>query len=59
LAIFPKVDIDMSKAVDFLNEVDWCELGFKVGGRLCFTQKSLENVYLPDYFKSLCPNENY
>jgi hypothetical protein len=44
----------MSKAVDLLNEVDWCELGFKVGGRLCFTQKSLENVYLPDYFKSLC-----
>jgi adenine-specific DNA-methyltransferase len=55
LAIFPKVDVDMNKAVDFLNGVDWYELGFKVGGRLCFTQKSLENVYLPDYFKSLCP----
>ena len=53
LAIFPKVNIDMKKAVDFLNEVDWHELGFKVGGRLCFTQKSLENVYLPGLFKGL------
>lgn len=53
LAIFPKSGIDMTRAVDFLNKVDWYELGFKVGGRLCFTQKSLENVYLPDYFKSL------
>jgi len=55
LAIFPKNDVNLEKATDFLNNVDWNELGFKVGGRLCFTQKSLENVYLPDFFKSLCP----
>jgi adenine-specific DNA-methyltransferase len=53
LAIFPKFDIDLKKAKDLLNEVNWNELGFKVGGRLCFTQKSLENVYLPDDFESL------
>ncbi len=55
LAIFPKSNMDLKKATDLLNNVNWNELGFKVGGRLCFTQKSLENVYLPDFFKSLCP----
>lgn len=51
LAIFPKKEIDINKSIELLNQVDWNELGFKVGGRLCFTQKSLENVYLPDHFK--------
>jgi len=55
LAIFPKLNIDPKRATDFLNDVNWNELGFRVGGRLCFTQKSLENVYLPDSFNSLCP----
>lgn len=54
LAIFPKLNIDPKRATDFLNDVNWNELGFRVGGRLCFTQKSLENVYLPDSFNSLC-----
>lgn len=53
LAIFPKSNIDINKAIEYLNNVDWNELGFKVGGRLCFTQKSLENIYLPDNFKSI------
>ena len=53
LAIFPKVDMDINTAIDYLNDVDWNDLGFKVGGRLCYTQKSLENVYLPDCFKYL------
>jgi adenine-specific DNA-methyltransferase len=53
LAIFPKKNIDIDKAINFLNNVDWNELGFKVGGRLCFTQKSLENTYLPDMFLKL------
>ena len=53
LAIFPKIGIDLKIAMDYLNEVDWNELGFKVGGRLCFSQKSLENVYLPNNFKYL------
>jgi adenine-specific DNA-methyltransferase len=50
LAIFPKLPLDMEIAVTLLNDVDWNDLGFKVGGRLCFTQKSLENSYLPDTF---------
>ena len=49
LAIFPKIDMNINKAIDYLNSVDWSELGFKVGGRLCFTQKSLENIYLPNF----------
>jgi adenine-specific DNA-methyltransferase len=51
LAIFPKFDIDLERATELLNKVDWDELGFKVGGRFCFSQKSLENVYLPDCFE--------
>jgi adenine-specific DNA-methyltransferase len=54
LAIFPKVEMNLSKTIDYLNAVDWKELGFKVGGRLCFNQKSLENTYLPHNFNSLC-----
>lgn len=53
LAIFPRKTINIEKAVKLLNDVDWNELGFKVGGRLCFTQKSLENTYLPDTFLEL------
>lgn len=53
LAIFPKVDINLNIAIDYLNKVDWHELGFKVGGRLCFTQKSLENIYLPEIFQKI------
>ena len=48
LAIFPKVNMDIEKAVEMLNEVDWDELGFKVGGRLVFSQKALENTFLPN-----------
>lgn len=51
LAIFPKKEINISKATELLNNVDWAELGFKVGGRFCFTQKSLENTYLPQTFE--------
>jgi adenine-specific DNA-methyltransferase len=51
LAIFPKVNIDIEHMVELLNSVDWDDLGFKVGGRLCFTQKSLENTFLPENFK--------
>jgi adenine-specific DNA-methyltransferase len=48
LAIFPKVDMDINEMVEKLNRVDWYGLGFKVGGRYCFTQKSLENTILPN-----------
>jgi len=26
-------------------------MGFKAGGRFCYTQRSLENSYLPDSFR--------
>jgi len=50
LAIFPKKKINLEQVVNDLNSVDWDDLGFKVGGRLVFSQKSLENTYLPDFF---------
>ena len=50
LAIFPKKKINIEQVVNDLNSVDWDDLGFKVGGRLVFSQKSLENTYLPDFF---------
>jgi adenine-specific DNA-methyltransferase len=50
LAIFPKYNINISKAVQMMNSVNWEELGFKVGGRLCFSQQSLENILLPNEF---------
>jgi adenine-specific DNA-methyltransferase len=53
LAIFPKRKIDIKRAIELLNNVDWDDLGFKVGGRLCFSQKSLENSYLPNTFNEL------
>lgn len=58
LAIFPRIDINIELAVDLLNNVDWNELGFKVGGRLCFTQKSLENACLPESF-TLLKDKNF
>jgi len=48
LAIIPtKPGIDIPKAVKLLNCIDWGELGFKVGGRLVFAQKPLQNIKLP------------
>lgn len=54
LAIFPKIEMDINIAVDLLNSVNWNDLGFKVGGRLCFSQKALQNCYLPQTFDILC-----
>ncbi len=53
LAIFPKIDMDIDRAIELLNDVDWDELGFLVGGRLCFNQKALENSYLPHSFNDI------
>ena len=39
--------INEQDAARVLNQVDWAELGFKVGGRYCFTQRALENIRLP------------
>jgi adenine-specific DNA-methyltransferase len=46
LAIFPKIDMDIHQIVDLLNNVDWNDLGFLIGERLCFSQKALENSCL-------------
>nr|WP_206076017.1 hypothetical protein [Marinitoga lauensis] len=52
MGIFPKnKNIDIYELKDMLNKLDWEELGFVCDGRYIFTQKKLENVILPEYFK--------
>lgn len=46
LALFPKIKMDLDRAVEILNKQDWEELGFKVGGRFIFQQKSLLNSFV-------------
>lgn len=54
LALFPKVPgIDLARAVDMLNGVDWEELGFVCDGRFLFTQRTLQGCLLPAAFESL------
>ena len=50
LGLFPKVDMteqQLKDVVKKLNSLDWQTLGFKQGGRFVFTQRTLQNVYLP------------
>ena len=54
LAIFPKKEVTeytLKQMKDFLNEVNWKELGFYSNGRFLFSQRSLENSLLPNKFK--------
>lgn len=44
LALFPKKEMDIQKAVEKLNNADWAKLGFVCDGRYMFTQRSLGNV---------------
>ena len=44
LALFPKKKINLSKAVEKLNQTDWNKKGFLCGGRLLFSQRSLQNT---------------
>lgn len=45
LGLIPKdKDLDLDAWVDKLNNVDWEQYGFKVGGRLVFSQRALENI---------------
>ena len=44
LALFPKKKINLSKAVKKLNQTDWNQKGFLCGGRLIFSQRSLQNA---------------
>jgi adenine-specific DNA-methyltransferase len=50
LGLFPKKEIDLEKACTALNDIDWNDLGFKYGGRLMFSQRSLTNALLPEGF---------
>lgn len=56
LALFPKKEVDLTRAVEILNNVDWESKGLKSGGRFLFGQKSLSNVgieEISDLFKDL------
>ena len=47
MALFPKnLNMDLERAVARLNKINWPKLGFVCGGRLLFTQRSLENAPL-------------
>jgi adenine-specific DNA-methyltransferase len=52
LAIFPKFNIsskeELKKICEYLNKINWDDLGFVCGGRYLFNQKSLENTIIPD-----------
>ena len=47
LALIPKQDINLNKAVEVLNNMDWEELGMKCGGRFIFTQRLLSDCNIP------------
>ena len=38
----------LAEAVKVLNNMDWESMGFKVGGRLMFSQRALENSLIPE-----------
>ena len=44
LALFPKMKMDLTKAVNTLNTTKWQDLGFVCGGRLIFSQRSLQSA---------------
>lgn len=51
LAIFPKnQESNLDELCEALNNVNWQELGFVCDGRYLFSQKSLENSLLPEFF---------
>lgn len=57
LALFPRVEMNIQKAIELLNDaVPWEDLGFIVDGRYLFTQRSLSTLVLPEAFSRLLPN---
>ena len=46
LALIPKKDIDLTKYVKRLNNVDWGSQGFVCNGRFIFGQRSLSNAFI-------------
>ena len=52
LALFPHdASLDIDELTNCLNAIDWDELGFFCDGRYLFTQRTLENCLLPEYFR--------
>jgi adenine-specific DNA-methyltransferase len=54
LALFPHRSklraTELRRLAEMLNDVDWSELGFVCDGRFLFSQRSLEQVLLPEAF---------
>ena len=44
IALFPKAGVDLAKAMEKLNKVNWEKMGFVCDGRFLFTQQSLETA---------------
>jgi adenine-specific DNA-methyltransferase len=56
LGIFPhNTQANVKLLTEKLNRVNWLELGFVCDGRYMFSQRSLENTLLPDYFAEDVP----
>ncbi len=52
LAIFPKQqEANLNTLCAMLNDVDWQELGFMCDGRFLFSQRALEQCFLPEVFR--------
>lgn len=46
LALFPKRELNLKKAIKTLNSLNWEEMGFVTGGRFIFTQKALTQALI-------------
>ena len=56
LALFPhNPSIKRGALCDALNDLNWDQLGFVCDGRFLFTQRSLENAPLPEFFRKFMP----
>lgn len=48
LALFPKFKLNLEKATQILNSLNWKQMGFVTGGRYIFAQKSLKEAFIDD-----------
>ena len=55
LALFPKIPLNLEKAAEQLNTLNWEQMGFVTGGRFIFAQKSLKEAMIDDaVFRTHC-----
>ena len=55
LALFPKVKMNLNKALEALNSLPWQDMGFITGGRYIFSQKALKEALIDDeIFRECC-----